>query len=144
MIPVRRNGIFQYTEKLEPNDILIPHKPHPCAELDEFDQWRIDIEKVRQIKIAKFKNDIAPKLVYEKAPEYKQVNSALGIYPEEKRTEIINWIQAVRKLTDEIEAEINAAEDVQQIDDYNLDFELLKSKTEEIENGGNKDDTSNN
>lgn len=133
MIPIKRNGVFQYTERLEPNDTPVLDKPHEYAELDDSDQWRINIESIKQSKISKFKNEIAPKLVYTKAPEYKQVNSALGIYPEEKRTEIIGWIQAVRKLTDEIEAEITAIKDAQQIDDYSFDFELLKLKAEEIE-----------
>lgn len=140
MIPVKRNNVFQYTELIEPNDIPVIDKPHEFAELDDFNQWQVNIDKVKQAKIQKFKLETAPELVYFKAPEYKQVNSALGIYPEEKRTEIVNWIQAVRKLTDDIEAEINAIEDVQQIDDFIIDLDILKSRVEELENGGNKDD----
>lgn len=126
MIPVKRNGVFQYTEKLEPNDIKVEDKPHEFAELDEFDQWKIDIEKIKQAKIQKLKLEISPQLIYVKAPEYKQVNSALGIYTEEKKTEIVNWIQLIRKLTDSIETEINGLTEIEKVEAFNIDFETLK------------------
>jgi hypothetical protein len=136
MIPIKRNGIFQYTEYLESSDIPVMDKPNELAELDELNNWQIDIGKVKQAKIQKFKLEIAPKLVYLKAPEYKQINSALGIYFDEEKIEIVNWIQAVRKLSDQVEAKINALEDVQQVDDFSLDFAKLKAKAEELQNGG--------
>lgn len=144
MIPIKRNGIFQYTEYLEPNDIPVIDKPNKMAELDELNNWQIDIDKVKQAKIQRFKFEIAPQLVYVKAPEYKQVNSALGIYSDAQKSEIVNWIQAVRKLSEEIEAKIIALDEVQQIEDFNFDFTTLKSKAEELENGGNGDVTSKN
>lgn len=129
MIPIKRNGVFQYTEKLEPNDIPITDKPHEFAELDEQNQWQIDIEKIKQAKIQKLKLEISPQLIYLKAPEYKQVNSALGIYPEEKKEEIISWIQTVRKLVDDIESKIMAISDVQELEAFNIDIETLKGET---------------
>lgn len=137
MIPVKRNCIFQYTEYLEPNDIPVPEKPHEFAVLDAVNNWRIDIEKAKQAKIQKFKLEIAPELVYLNAPEYKQVNSALGIYSDEKKTEIVNWIQIIRKLSAEIEMEINSIMDIQKLDEFKFDIEILRSKAENMLGGSN-------
>ena len=137
MIPVKRNGIFQYTEYLEPNDIRVTEKPHEFAELDAVNNWQINIEKAKQAKIQKFKLEIAPGLVYFNAPEYKQVNSALGIYSDEKKTEIVNWIQAIRKLSAEIETEINSIVDIVKLDEFKFDIEILRSKAENMLGGFN-------
>lgn len=147
MIPIKRNGIFQYTEYIEPNDIQLAEKPCLEAELDELNQWNVDINRIRQAKIQKFKQEVAPELVYVKAPQFKQINSALNIYSEESKNSIISWIQSVRKVSDEIEAEINGLNEIEEIDNYILDFNAIKTRVEEIDaelNGGNKDGNSNN
>ncbi|MEI8390771.1 MAG: hypothetical protein WCG23_12915 [bacterium] len=133
MIPVKRNGVFQYTERLEPNDVIIRDRPHKFAELDETGSWKINIEQMKQAKIDHFKNEIASKLVYIKAPEFKQVNAALGIYPAETKKEIVSWIKAVRKLSDKIESQINDLKEIQDIDNFTFDFETLKLKAAESE-----------
>lgn len=55
MIPVKRNGVFQYTERLETNDIPIIDRPDEEAELNEDNVWFIDPEKIRKKKINKLK-----------------------------------------------------------------------------------------
>jgi hypothetical protein len=65
------------------------------------------------------------------------VNSALGIYTEEKKAEIVNWIQLIRKLTDNIETEINELTEIEKVEAFNIDFETLKLKAEDL---GEKND----
>lgn len=65
-----------------------------------------NIEQKKENKINELKT-LASEIILKKYPEFKQINASLGIYSEEQKTAIINFINAIRINVTNIENQIN-------------------------------------
>jgi hypothetical protein len=131
MIPVKRNGVFQYTERLEANDIPLIDRPDEEAELNEDNVWFIDPEKIRKKKINKLKKEIEAE-VYSRIPLFKQINAALGIYDDKTKNQIIKQIKAVVKAVDEAEHEIKAVSSGEKLRKFAFDKDKILQKADDL------------
>ncbi len=126
----KRNGVFQYTQKLEHYDILVKNIPFESAESDQNNQLKSTPEHIREKLINELKEKAEPDLVNSKIPVFKQINAALGIYDDKTKKEIINWINAVRKSIDDAEKEINSIKNKGKLQEFEFDFEKLRKNAE--------------
>lgn len=115
-----------------PNEIEYAEVPEPCIEITQ-EQWQecinnqdkyiVDIEKqvltdapppppepiesIQANKIIELKR-IASETVLNKYPEYKQLNAALGIYGDEYKQSMVDYIQNIRRKVAEYEGAIKS------------------------------------
>ena len=73
---------------------------------------------------------IGTQVIYEKAPIYKQCNSALNIYDEAKKTIVVNWINAVKTIIDSIETSINNCSTFQELEAITFTYNSIKTLAE--------------
>lgn len=82
------------------------------------------LAKYKAIRIGLLKT-AGKEVVYTHAPEYKQVNAALGVYGASATALIKTWIQIVRTIVDEKEAAINGAADKTAADTTDISYESI-------------------
>lgn len=92
----------------------------------------VALEEERQEQLNLLKKQIAPVIIYEQAPEFKQRNAALGVYPVEVTLDIIGWIQAVRCVVAELEAEINDSQSLNELEAVDIEPGTVRSRAEAI------------
>ncbi len=86
------------------------------------------IEELKEEKLGLLKS-IAGKVIDEKYPVFKQMNSVLGVYPERKTAETRNYISKVRAFVDVVEDYIGEAS-AKDLKDFTIDYEDFKRRIE--------------
>lgn len=109
--PERKADYYIYEDRVEKVYNQFIHTP-TLAELKE--------EKIKQLK-----SYLAPKF----PKDYKQLNSALGIYTEQEIVEIKNTINTWRDYCNNMEDTINACETEQELND--LDYRTEEDKAQD-------------
>lgn len=90
------------------------------------------LDMLKQRKLTAFKASIAPGVVFERAPDYKQRNVGMGIYDAATAAPIVNWVKAVRTAVDEVEAAILTATDEATLDAADTTANSLRARAEAI------------
>lgn len=79
------------------------------------------LEENRTARIIDAK-EFCAKHILDRFPQYKQNNAALGLYDQTRTAQIRTGIQAYRAYCDQVEAELAAAQTIDEIWDVVIDF----------------------
>lgn len=99
---------------------------------NETDIQNVELSVQKEDLILTLKEEIAPSVANVHAPDYKQRNAALGLLSEAEKTEVLNWVQALRTAVDNKEAEINNASDESTLDSIDISYDSLLDATNQI------------
>lgn len=90
-----------------------------------------NITELRESRIVLLKEN-GTKVINEQAPDYKQLNAALGIYSAEEANAIKKWIQAARQAITEKEMQILLASNGTQLDDINVEVDSIRTRLQAL------------
>lgn len=99
---------------------------------NETDIQNIELNVQKEDLILTLKEEIAPSVANVHAPDYKQRNAALGLLSEAEKSEVLNWVQALRMAVDNKETEINNASDESTLDSIDISYDSLLDATNQI------------
>jgi len=109
--PVRKADYYIFEDRVEKVNNQFIHTP--------------TLDELKEDKIKQLKNYLAPKF----PKDYKQFNSALGIYTEQEITEIKNQINTWRDYCNNMEDLINACETKEELE--NIDYRVEEDKLQD-------------
>ena len=94
------------------------------TDLELYSLTSAQADKVTELKA------IGTQVIYITSPIYKQCNSALDIYDENKKAIIVNWIEAVKAIIDRIEVEILDTISFEELEAITFSFDSIKAEAE--------------